>query len=147
MTKKTQNKVLTVLSTDGSGYWTKRVGNVDILGFGIDHTTGMEDDYGEMRVYFEISPRKANGWVTRNHGLIYTDRLWLSMLRRYLQEQGFSKKAVEDVSYSEQGMQGSNYVSLDIGEDFLKELDPLVNFVKKKKITLPYKLTKSTVAW
>jgi hypothetical protein len=152
MTKKTQNKPLTVLRTDGSGYWSKRVGNVNILRFEITQSfynelDGDSHQYGEMRVFFETSLRRVNGWQVPNYGFIYTDKLWLTMLRQYLQSKGFSEAAIQDVSYSEQGMQGRDYVSLDVGDSFLKELDPLLNFVQKKEITLPFKLEKDYQSW
>jgi hypothetical protein len=40
---------------------------------------------------------------------------------------GFTSAEAEDVGYSEQGMQGRDYVSLDVGEEFiagLTRLDP-----------------------
>ena len=51
------------------------------------------------------------------HGLIYTDRQFLRELRAFLDAHGLPGA---DVDYSEQGMQGDNYVSLDIGKDFLR---------------------------
>jgi hypothetical protein len=48
--------------------------------------------------------------------LIYTDRTFERELREFLDSQGLVGK---DVSYSEQGMQGDDYVSCDIGKPFL----------------------------
>jgi hypothetical protein len=56
-------------------------------------------------------------------GLIYTDALWMNEFRQQLVKLGFSKKAAKDVSYSEQGMQSDYFVSMDVGEEFLKEWD------------------------
>jgi hypothetical protein len=48
-----------------------------------------------------------------------------------LLECGFSKEAVLEVQYSEHGMQGKDYVSLDVGEKFIFEvINPLLNFAK-----------------
>jgi hypothetical protein len=71
-----------------------------------------EADFGELRVYFD-----TDTWDIEKHGLIYTDRLFLKQLREKLSEIGFEGS---DVEYSEQGMQGDNYVSLDVGEKFLR---------------------------
>jgi hypothetical protein len=49
------------------------------------------------------------------HGLIYTDSLFKQDLMQFVAEQGL----VVDLCYSEQGMQGDNYVSLDVGKEFL----------------------------
>jgi hypothetical protein len=71
-----------------------------------------EDSWGELRVYF-------SGWDAKD-GLIYTDPQWLMELRQYLREDGFSEEAVLALDYSEQGMQGDDYVSLDTKRDFIK---------------------------
>jgi hypothetical protein len=42
---------------------------------------------------------------------------------------GFSTDAILHVSYSEQGMQGGNYVSMDVGSDFIQECEALYRFV------------------
>jgi hypothetical protein len=55
--------------------------------------------------------------------LIYTDSLFLASLKRILAEQGFD---ASDVTYSEQGMQGTDYVSLDVGPKFLTSWFDLV---------------------
>jgi hypothetical protein len=47
--------------------------------------------------------------------LIYTDSLFKQDLMKFVKEQGL----VVDLCYSEQGMQGDNYVSLDVGKEFL----------------------------
>jgi hypothetical protein len=51
----------------------------------------------------------------------------MTELRAYLQTIGFSEAEANDVSYSEQGMQGDEYVSCDVGAVFiagLMRLDP-----------------------
>jgi hypothetical protein len=60
-------------------------------------------------------------------GLIYTDKLFMQELRTYLQTIGFTEAEANDVHYSEQGMQGDNYVSCDVAAAFiagLVRLDP-----------------------
>ena len=42
----------------------------------------------------------------------------------------FSKVAIKDIDYSEQGLQDNNYISLDIRSKFIK------NYIKYKKISL-----------
>ena len=73
--------------------------------------------FADFRVFF---PKRY--WDVNKHGLIYTDRQWIKDLRQGLSTLGFSPKAVKDVDYSEQGMQGDSYVSLHAGKKFLKEL-------------------------
>jgi hypothetical protein len=69
-----------------------------------------EQDFGELRVYFDTST-----WDVNKDGLIYTDTLFKQDLMQFVKQQGL----VVDLCYSEQGMQGDNYVSLDVGKEFL----------------------------
>lgn len=99
-----------VLETAGTGYWSEVAKEVKCTGIAVSYINE-EEDFGELRVYFD--PRS---WDTRKDGLIYTDRLFLDMLCSELLGAGLNSI---DVSYSEQGMQGDNYVSLDVGPKFL----------------------------
>jgi hypothetical protein len=49
-------------------------------------------------------------------GLIYTDKGFMTELKALLEANGLD---ASDIGYSEQGMQGENYVSLDVGENFI----------------------------
>ena len=69
-----------------------------------------EGDFGELCVYFNTAT-----WDVDVDGLIYTDSGFYADLQQYIKQQGL----VVDLCYSEQGMQGDNYVSLDVGQDFL----------------------------
>ena len=100
-----------VLSTDGSGYWSRHSTKVLINGLDLSYTNTKET-FGELRVYFD-----TNSWFIDDHGLIYTDRLFLNELRALLRSLNLNP---EDVDYSEQGMQGEDYVSLDVGSNFIK---------------------------
>ena len=102
-----------IMHTDGGGWWSRRVAAVHITdiqpqrGF-IYHE---EDEIrGELRVYFNTKT-----WKVEKDGLIYTDRKLIKELRQFLESHGLPG---DDVGYSEQGMQGCNYVSLDAGEKF-----------------------------
>jgi len=93
------------LNTDGSGYWSRaqkavRIVNMDIGYINHDH------DFGELRVYFN-----TEDWDVQKDGLIYTDKQFMTEFKAFLDAQGLPG---EDISYSEQGMQGDNYVSMDI---------------------------------
>ena len=101
-------QVDTAFHTDGSGYWSTREKTVGILGIEVAYVAE-DKDFGELRVYFNI-----NDWDTGVDGLIYTDRLFRTELNAFLIAQGLAA-----AEYSEQGMQGDNYVSLDVGQEFL----------------------------
>ncbi len=103
-------KFNTVLETAGDGYWSDVAKSVNVTGLSVPYIND-EEDFAELRVYFDKQ------WDVRKDGLIYTDSLFLVMLREKLTECGFD---ATDIDYSEQGMQGDNYVSLDVEEKFLK---------------------------
>jgi len=98
-------------NTNGNGYWSntaKAVGIVDMrLGY-VDE----ELDFGELCVYFN-----TKDWDVNQLGLIYTDKQFMRELQAFLDAQGL---VGTDVSYSEQGMQGDDYVSCDVGVKFLQ---------------------------
>jgi hypothetical protein len=100
-----------ILSTVGDGYWSNAAKPVLITDMKLGYISD-ELDFGELRVYFD-----TKFWDVEKDGLIYTDSNFCSELREFLNDQGLVGK---DVSYSEQGMQGDDYVSLDIGKKFLK---------------------------
>jgi len=110
--------------TLGSGYWSNVAKSVSIVDMKLGWVNE-ERDFGELRVYFDTAT-----WGVADDGLIYTDPMFMVHLRRFLDLYGLPG---DDVSYSEQGMQGDNYVSLDIGKPFLTawslkfELDSLGN--------------------
>ena len=99
-----------LLHTDGSGYWSREAREVRVTALSVPYVND-EQDFGELRVYFDTKT-----WDTRKHGLIYTDDQFERELRSFLETQGLD---ATDVNYSEQGMQGDNYVSLDVGGKFI----------------------------
>ncbi len=103
-------KFQTQFETAGDGYWSDTAKTVTVTKINVPYVND-EEDFGELRVYFDKQ------WDTRKDGLIYTDSLFLTMLKEKLTECGFD---ATDVTYSEQGMQGTDYVSLDVEEKFLK---------------------------
>jgi hypothetical protein len=92
-------------NTNGLGYWSRAVKAVGIVDMRVAYIND-ERDFGELRVYFN-----TQDWDVNVDGLIYTDKQWRNELQAFLDAQGLPGK---DISYSEQCMQGDNYVSLDI---------------------------------
>ena len=84
-------------------------------------------EWGELRAYFD-----ARTWDVEAQGLIYTDRRWIEEFRAMMKTLGFTPIAVDDISYSEQGMQGVDYVSMDVSENFLREAEPLYRWTINK---------------
>jgi hypothetical protein len=119
-------QIFTTLHTNGHGYWSNVATAVDITALDLQYCNS-ERDFGELCVHFTTDELGCNCWDTSVDGLIYTDKLFMQELRAYLQTLGFTEAEANDVSYSEQGMQSDNYVSCDVGADFingLARLDP-----------------------
>lgn len=98
-----------ILHTSGGGLWSTKQAAVRIIDLEVPYVDG-DLSFGELRVYFDV-----NTWDVDQHGLVYPDPLFLDELRTYLNAQGY----YASVHYSEQGMQGRNFVSLDVDGRFL----------------------------
>jgi hypothetical protein len=107
-------KVTAILSTDGCGYWSEVAKDVKVIGYNLAYIND-ERDFGELRVYFD-----TKSWDVNTDGLIYTDRKFESQLKLLLTAEGID---TGDIGYSEQGMQGDNYVSFDVCEKFIASFD------------------------
>ena len=115
-------KVNIIARTNGKGYWTEEEREVLIskLDLGYKSTDYYPEDpfHGELRAYFDGSGFGTGSWNIHGYGLIYTDRQWLKEFKAGLRKLGFSIKAVQNIGYSEQGMQSDCYVSMDVGPAF-----------------------------
>ena len=101
---------IATLHTDGRGYWSNIAKAVQITALTVPYINE-DEDFGELCVHFN-----TDSWKPSEDGLIYTDKLFEQELLAYLESIGLGSA---DVGYSEQGMQGDNYVSLDVEEEFL----------------------------
>ncbi len=99
-----------IFNTSGTGYWSNVAKAVEIVDMQLGYVSD-EGDFGELRVYFN-----TDTWDVKQDGLIYTDKQFKLDLMQFVKEHGL----VVDLCYSEQGMQGTDYVSLDVGADFLR---------------------------
>lgn len=105
-------KVDKVFNTDGDGFWSNQVKSVFVTYIEVPYINE-EFSHGEMRLYFD-----ENTWNVTENGYIYTDRGFLNEVLEYIHE--IFGKTVNDINYSERGMQQNNYVSFDVGKDFLR---------------------------
>ena len=101
-----------VLHTNGKGLWSRAAKEVATLHLTLSIWNSM-GTFGELRVYFD-----TNSWSVRKDGLIYTDELFMRELRKALSN-FLDARVGTSVDYSEQGMQGRNYVSCDVDERFI----------------------------
>ena len=115
-------KLNTTCNTIGDGYWSREVKAVRLTKMTLHVQEpylpdDVPDEYGELRVFFD-----RRYWNLPKHGLIYTDSQWVKEFRKHLVSVGFSKASTKDtqLDYSEQGMQGDDYVSLDVSSKFIK---------------------------
>lgn len=97
-----------VFKTSGNGYWSNVAKSVTITDMQVIADSKM---FGELQVYFDTAT-----WDVNKDGLIYTDKGFIVDLRNFLALHGLDNL---DVEYSEQGMQGDDFVSLDVGADFI----------------------------
>ena len=108
---------IATLRTNGSGYWSSiqrdvKITELKVFVYGpIDDEDTDYTPHGELFVHFN-----TDSWRVDKVGLIYTDKQFMVELQAWLLTMGLDGL---DVSYSEQGMQGDNYVSCDIGDKFI----------------------------
>lgn len=107
--------MITTLHTNGQGLWSREQRAIDVAKIDFRVTDTSEGDrWGFLNVYFDESQ-----WNCEEDGLIYTDPQFeselLDALRKHFTGFEFTEK---DVRYSEQGMQGSNFVNFDISRKF-----------------------------
>lgn len=98
-----------IFNTSGDGYWSTVAKAVEIVDMRLGYVSD-DEDFGELCVYFN-----TDTWDVNKDGLIYTDKQFKIDLMQFIKQHGL----VIDLSYSEQGMQGDDYVSFDVGKDFL----------------------------
>lgn len=114
--------------TSGNGYWSSKRKSVTINRVAIAYVDD-EGTFGELRAYFNPAE-----WDVDNDGLMYSDMGWKHSFLTCMEKTfGFSPDAILDISYSEQGMQGMDYVSMDVGPQFIIECDALYQFAVAKQ--------------
>lgn len=117
-----------VTKTAGTGYWSTEVKTVRVNRVELAYVDD-KCDFGELRAYFD--PKE---WDVDTDGLIYSDMGWKHTFLTCMENEfGFSPDAILDVSYTEQGMQGMDYVSMDVGSQFISECSPLYRFAVHKE--------------
>ena len=107
------------VKTSGDGCWSNR--KADVIVSKIEwQTHSYDEDIGggtETDVFIYFSPKS---WNVNKHGLIYTDKSFIKSLKELLvslAKNGDLPQDLpwEDIGYSEQGMQGRNYVHTVLG--------------------------------
>jgi hypothetical protein len=112
-------KVNIKVSTDGNGLWSEVEKDVTINKIEW-YSDNDEDDeeYSESETYVKLYFDKRT-WNIEKHGLIYTDDTFEDKIKTALVR--LQKKGVlpdlpwDTISYTEQGMQGEDYVHMILG--------------------------------
>jgi hypothetical protein len=107
-------QVNTILNTSGTGLWSTRAKSIQINRLEISVFEYGDKEFGELRVFFNTEGE--NSWQVDKDGLIYTDPVFKKELVQFLNSIGLIGS---DCTYSEQGMQGDDYVSCDVGQRFI----------------------------
>ena len=123
-----------ICNTDGTGYWSDKTRAVPVSKVVLSIHRAEVDLYRHrptllisVDAYFT-----KKSWDIDKHGLIYTDRQWLYDFKRRM-------KAINPllfgsgIDYTEQGMQGENYVSLEMYLTSFREIDQFDNGLGKIK--------------
>jgi len=138
-----------ICKTDGKGLWSEAVRTITIRRIELDymipdidldlrHAAGIASDdlytgdADELCVTFRVYFTKKD-WNIDKHGLIYTDDSFIRDLRKQMNAMPmfrgiFTTRGYAAVDYTEQGMQGTNFVSVEVllkgkrMDEFLKRL-------------------------
>lgn len=103
-----------VCRTDGSGLWSQHTAAVRVMHM----VVRVLEQWAYIDVFFD-----RDTWDTRQHGLIYTDKLWLRDLHELLSTKyGVPPSVLETITYTEQGMQGRRHVSLEGSAEIMEYL-------------------------
>ena len=100
-----------VFNTAGDGLWSNAVKDVFVTSIAMYISTEQDDNSfcdGDLAVNYTEAT-----WDNAVDGLIYTDSAFLAQVKAFLINAGFDADAVNDISYSEQGMQDDERVSCD----------------------------------
>jgi hypothetical protein len=111
-------KINKIVKTSGDGLWGESNKPKEVKISKIEWETnnlGEDDTETSVRIYFT-----KKSWDTNKDGLIYTDRGFIKEVKELfvsMQKEGKlpMKLPFADIGYSEQGMQGYNYIHTVLG--------------------------------
>lgn len=124
-------KVEMYANTNGRGLWSSEKRETKVNQIKIDPDTLITE--GEQSAIYIQAKLDPKTWRSGRDGLVYTDTKWLREFRRGLTELGLSRKLANNVDYTEQGMQGTNYVSLGFYLNKEKDIDAVFDFFEVNK--------------
>lgn len=131
-----------VASTNGKGLWSEdvRTTRVKRIEFILQWAGNLYSN-AEYCLEFEVRGYfTRRDWDTERYGLIYTDTGWIKEFREKFNKLKCVRGIVAPMSvdYTEQGMQGDNYVSMDLSlygeqvDEFCRRNDiPFVTLIEQ----------------
>ena len=105
------------IPTAGNGYWSDKIADVRFIRMDVikyQPTDPEDPNWGELRLYFD-----PESWNIETDGLIYGDYGFVEKFKEYIASIGVMNR----LSYSEQGMQGDDFVSFDVHPDFIESFE------------------------
>lgn len=127
-------KINSVLNTNGKGLWSGEKRQVQLTELRCDYIEGKGEPFVTDTLYMTLRVRfNQRTWNVNRHGLIYTDDRWIRELRSELEWMGLPKYLARAIDYTEQGMQGRDFVSVGLylkanPKRILRARDTLVKF-------------------
>lgn len=97
-------KKVKAFGKDSDGYWGKSDSEAEFTITKIEVNYDIEENYGDVNIYLA-------SYYASKYGLIYTDKKFEEDIHKLIKDSGFS------LDYSEQGMQGNNYVNMGLEID------------------------------
>ena len=133
--KTMKNKFKTLsATTNGRGYWSDEKRTTKIRDIVLDYM-----DFDDFPTYIVLNVFfYKKDWNIEDHGLIYTDEKWIAELRKGLRSLGLETTGL---AYTEQGMQGDDFVSLCVTNK--KTIDSLTLALGQKTERNTKKFTKA----
>lgn len=110
--EKFKMKIDEFFETSGDGFYSDKCKPVKIIRIEVPHID-KDFSFGELRVYFD-----PDYWKIVEDNFIYTDPGFLRDVISFANREIGNE--IDDIAYSEYHMQGDDYVSFDVGENFLR---------------------------
>lgn len=110
-----------LISTGGDGLWSNtkkyvKVENIEVIVKSnyLESNNSDSWDLNEWNAYLESTCDiffDEDSWDIHEEGLIYTDKTFMSEICKILKQYGINQQIINNITYSEQDMQGDDYVN------------------------------------
>lgn len=97
-------KKVKAFGKDSKGYWGNSDSSEEYIITKVEVNYDVEENYGDVNIFL-------TDYYAGRYGLIYTDKKFEEDIHKLIKDSGLR------LEYSEQGMQGGNYVNMDLEID------------------------------